>query len=320
MKKFLLIFLFFAITSFAEIPEEFATLGISLLNLPFPPYQRNVVRLVETPGGDIYGIISESRFCKGAIFVLDKNESIKPVAKLPDDILQVDSIIFNPDLSWTWDQSFSKIIVLDNSGVLKIYEKDAPGKEIAKISGTRPFEPQSYQISRAFAFDKQGNIYTAGKDGFLYKLDIKTYKTEKLKARLPSVYGRQPWASMDAATLADDGTIYIGTYDGYIVKFDPENQTIINLGKPFRQQRIQALVYYKNVIFGIGGEPDGLPRWFIYDPATRGFEPGGTLRDEKNKLIYEPVNLLFVTTQGRIYGSFSGRLGSLFKVNMGRSK
>ncbi|MCX7704726.1 MAG: hypothetical protein N2115_00500, partial [bacterium] len=81
-----------------------------------------------------------------------------------------------------------------------------------------------------------------------------------------------------------------------------------------------ALIYFNKMVFGIGGEPDGLPRWFIYNPETKGFELGGTLKDEKNRPIYEPVNTLFITKDGRIYGSYSGRLGSLFRIETGKKK
>lgn len=316
MKKiiFFVVFILLILVCFAVISEESIRFSLRFINIPFPPYHRNVIKLIETSNGNVYGVISETPYSKGKIFLLKENETIIAQEKFLDDILQVDSIIFNPELSWTWDKTLKKIIVLDNSGTLKIFEKNDSGKEIMRIAGTRPYEKEGYQISRSFAFDKEGNIYTAGKDGFLFKLDSEDLKIEKLKARLPAVKGREPWASLDAATLADDGTIYLGTYDGYIAQFNPQTQTIINLGKPLRQQRIQTLIFYRKFVFGIGGEPDGLPRWFIYDPETRSFEPGGTLKDEKNKLVYEPVNTMIVTKNGEIIGSVSGRLGSLFKI------
>ncbi|MCM8763826.1 MAG: hypothetical protein NC830_00440 [Candidatus Omnitrophica bacterium] len=307
------------IVSLAVSVDEIAKFSLRIIHLPFPPYQRNIVKLIETDRDEIYGIISESEFHRGIIFVIDGDERIVQKEKLPDDMLQIDSVIFNPGITWTWDKAYKKIITLDASGVLKIYEKNDSGKEIMKISGTRPFEPHGYQISRSFAFDRNGNIYTAGKDGVLFKLNPETHQIEKLRARLPSIIGREAWASLDAATLAADGTIYLGTFDGYIVQFNPVTQTIINLGKPLRQQRIQGLVFHKGVIFGIGGEEEGLPRWFLYNPATRSFELGGTLKDEKKRLIYEPANTLILTKTGTIIGSFSGRLGSLFKIESGKT-
>jgi len=315
-KTFLLVFMM--IICMNAIARDLFNFSISLINLPFPPYQRNIIRLIETEKGDLYGIISQSPFNKGKIIIIEGTDKIHERERLPDDILQVDSIIFNPDLTWTWDRSFKKIITLNNSGVLEIYEGNGPGKQIMKISGTRPFEPQGYQISRSFALDKTGNLYTVGKDGFLFKFDPETQKIEKLNIRLPSVRGREPWASLDASALADDGTIFLGTFDGYIAQFNPETQTIVNLGKPLRQQRIQTLIFFKKNLFGIGGEPDGLPRWFIYNPETRGFQLGGTLKDEKNRLIYEFVNTAILKKDGTIIGSFSGRLGSLFKIETGK--
>lgn len=322
MKKsfFSLFFLIFIFVCYAWTAEEISNFYFKIINLPFPPYERNVIRLLEASDGRLYGIVSESSYTKGFVFVMNEDEKFNRINKLPDDILQVDTIIFNPDLTWTWDKTFKKILFIDGSGMLNLYESHCADRKIMKISGTRPFEPQGYQISRSFAFDRNGNIYTAGKDGILFKFEPESQKIEKTKVKLPTIRGREPWASLDAATLADDGTIYLGTFDGYIAQFNPETQTIVNLGKPLRQQRIQALIFYKGIVFGIGGEPDGLPRWFIYDPKTRSFELGGTLRDAQNKLIYEPVNTVIKTNDGQIFGSFSGRLGSLFRIETEKTK
>ncbi|MGC8804608.1 MAG: PQQ-binding-like beta-propeller repeat protein [Candidatus Ratteibacteria bacterium] len=293
---------------------------LDLINIPFPPYQRNVTKLFEAPNGLTYGIIPSSLLCSGKIFYLDRDTRIHQIQRLPDDVLQVDSIIFNPDIAWTWDKTFRKIITIDKSGTLVVYDKNGPGKEILKIAGTRPYEVQGFQISQAFAQDAKGNLFTAGKDGTIFKINPETLQIEKLQTRLPSIKGREPWASLDAAATGDDGTIYLGTYDGYIAAFNPDTNVIINLGKPLRQQRIQALVFFNGIVFGIGGESDGLARWFVYDPSTRSFHLGGTLKNSENRLIYEPVNTMIVTKKGEIIGSFSGRLGSLFVIKTGKEK
>ncbi|MCX7706304.1 MAG: hypothetical protein N2115_08650, partial [bacterium] len=228
MKKIVLFIIFiFTVFSLAKVPEGSTDFFLRIIDLPFPPYQRNIIRFFELDDGRIYGIIARSEFTKGAVFVIEKNEKVIQKEKLPDEIFQPEDVIFNSDLTWTWNKDFTRIIVLDNEGLLKIVAKDVI-KEIARISGTRPFEPEGYQVSRSFAHDASGNLYTAGKDGILYKFNLENYKLEKLNVRLPAVKGREPWASLDAATLADDGTIYMGTFDGYLVQFDPEKQTIIN--------------------------------------------------------------------------------------------
>ncbi len=314
--KRILIFLLVCLSIFAQ---DFYSLSLEIINIPFPPYQSNVVKLFEFQES-IYGIVASSKYNQGKIFSIEKDGKILIRTSLPDDVIQVDSVIFNPDLSWTWSKDYSRIITLDNTGLLKIYEKNGKEIELLKIAGTRPYEPQVYQISRSFAIDKKGFIYTAGKDGLLFRIDPESRKVEKLKVKLPSIKGRDAWASLDAATTADDGSLYLGTYDGYLARFDPEKETIVNLGKPLRQQRIQALLFYKDIIFGIAGEPDGLARWFMYDPRLGGFHLGGTLKDARNKLIYEPVNTCIVCKDGTILGSYSGRLGSLFRIKIESKK
>ncbi|HOL35774.1 MAG TPA: hypothetical protein PK303_07185 [bacterium] len=308
------------IASSLSFCEGIMKFDLDIINIPFPPYQRNVTKLFETQNGLIYGIIPSSQSCSGKIFYFDRNAGIHQIQRLGDDVVQVDSIIFNPDITWTWDKTFKKIIAIDASGTLVVYEKNGPGKEILKIAGTRPFENQGFQISRAFASDTHGNLYTAGKNGILFKINPETLEVRKLEARLPAIKGREPWASLDAATTGSDGIIYLGTFDGYIASFNPETGTLVNLGKPLRQQRIQALVFLNGVVFGIGGEPDGLARWFVYDPLTRNFQLGGTLKNKENRLIYEPVNTMIVTKEGEIIGSFSGRLGCLFTIKIGKEK
>ena len=314
----LIIFSFFlCLNIFAEGPLNFS---LKIIDTPFPPYQRNITKLTNTGNGTIYGIIPETSFSKGNIFLIDSKDNIARVNHFSNDMLQVDSVIFNQNITWTWDKTFTKIITLDSSGVLKVYEKDGTEKEIGTISGTRPYEKNGYQISSAFAVDNEGNLYTAGKEGFLFRYNPQTRKLDKLNLQLPAVKGREAWATLDAATISEDGKIYLGTFDGYIVEFNPISATLVNLGKPLRQQRIQSLICVNNIIFGIGGEPDGLPRWFIYNPSTRNFEIGGTLKTQDNKLILEPVNTLLVTSGNKIYGSFSGRLGNLFLIEITERK
>jgi len=313
MKIKILLFLILWKFSSAVLCESFT---LKIINLPFPPYQRNVTKLFNI-GKNVYGIIPECSYHHGRIITFDDN-GVRQVNNLPSDVLVVESVIFNPELTWTWDKSYKKIVVLDPQGVLSIYDNNGPGKEIQTIAGTRPFEKSSYQVSRTFAMGRDNCIYTAGKDGYIFKLNPETMEVKKLNVRLPSVKGREAWASLDAATVTDDGTIYFGTFDGYIASFNPESNVMKNLGKPFRQQRIQALVYFNNIIFGIGGEPDGLPRWFIYDTIAGTFEIGGTLKNTENKLIYEPVNSMIYLENNKIYGSFSGRLGSLFVIQYER--
>ncbi len=305
---------FFLFACLRTLAADSLNFSLKITNLPFPPYQRTVAKLIAADTGLIYGIIPDSSYSKGRIFVIDRENNIHSVSRLPDDILQVDSVIFNSDITWTWDRTLTKIITLDNSGTLKVYEKDGFETEIARISGTRPYEKNGYQISRAFAIDRQGNVYTAGKNGFLFRYNPVTGKLDKLKLQLPAGRGREAWASLDAAAISENGKLYLGTFDGYIIEFDPATGTMINLGKPFRQQRIQALVYVNGLVFGVGGETDGIPRWFIYNPSTRSFEIGGTLKTEDNKLIFEPVTCLVITPENTIYGSFSGRLGNLFLI------
>jgi hypothetical protein len=150
------------------------------------------------------------------------------------------------------------------------------------------------QVSRAIAVGPDGNAYTGGADGFLFRYNAATRKLEKLKQRLPAGAGREPWASLDACTtLGNTGRYSLGgTSDGYLVKIDWEAKDrgamvppqLLSLGKPLAQSTIQVLAPARINLFdspsldhrldlGIGGNLDGMPRWFVVENQKDVFQP-----------------------------------------------
>src|SRR5262249_29636103 len=109
------------------------------------------------------------------------------------------------------------------------------------------------QVSRAIAVDSATGAYTGGADGHLYRYDWTTHKLEKLALRLPAAFGRESWASLDAAVFhartGGDGayaSLVGGTSDGYVFELRVLGKQKFQLrprGKPFRQGTVQGLVY-----------------------------------------------------------------------------
>jgi outer membrane protein assembly factor BamB len=203
------------------------------------------------------------------------------------------------------------VYFLNDTGIL-CRDQFSTTNAIGQVAGTRPFEKDGYQLSHTLVFDHDGNVLTTGKDGALFRYSVASNKLEQLTARLPAVKGREPWASLDAAVLGPDGLIYGGTFDGYIFTFNPKTLEVINLGKPLRQQRLRGLAFSTGRLYGIGGEDDGFCRSFAFDPKTRGFELGGTLRTTDNKVITAPVGAMAADKDGNIYIGTTGRLGNLY--------
>ncbi len=270
--------------------------------LPYAPGERSVSRLLLL-GKTVYGIIALG----GAkAYLFSVKGTITPLDALPGITVPPLDVLGNPARPWAWDPMRKRGYSLSETGVLLSYADDGKCTELGAVAGTRPFEATGYQVSRALALDATGVVYTAGDGGAIHAYTPGTNKLEKLSARVPAVRGREPWASLDAAVFGPDGLLYGGSFDGYLFTFNPKSNEVINLGKPFRAQRIQGLAFRKGKLYGIGGDEDGIPRTFNFDPRTRGFELGGPPASG-----FEPIGAMLADADGNIYFSTVGRLANL---------
>lgn len=146
----------------------------------------------------------------------------------------------------------------------KVAERNIPGEK---------FENEK-AIGRGIALDSEGNAYTSGEGGRLFRFSPNDGTLEKLPIILPAVPGREPYNRVDAwAVTGDRSVLYGGTSDGYLFRFDPKCFLIQNLGKPLNQYRIRGLVLAHNgKLYGVGGDDDEMARLFSYDPASGAYE------------------------------------------------
>jgi len=146
----------------------------------------------------------------------------------------------------------------------KVAERKMPGEK---------FENEK-AIGRAIAIDADGNAYTSGEGGRLFRVSCLTGKLDQLTQAVPSVPGREPYNRVDAWALPGNGSVlYGGTSDGYLFRFDTKSLRLQNLGKPLNQYRIRGLVLAQNgKLYGVGGDDDEMARLFSYDPATGAYE------------------------------------------------
>ncbi|MEE8604912.1 MAG: hypothetical protein V3S65_06030, partial [Candidatus Aminicenantaceae bacterium] len=134
--------------------------------------------------------------------------------------------------------------------------------------------------------------------------------------RLPSELGREFKTIVDAMVLGPDGLIYGGTSDGFIFRFNPEAKKISNLGKPIMQNRIRGLAFsHDGDLYGMGGEPGGAVRLFVYRSAERSYENLGLL--DVNRIPYYAwlaydADSMVTGQDGTIFIGETGRIAHLY--------
>jgi len=282
--------------------------GATTVNLPCPPGNREIVRMIVFNGDVIAAIRTADN--NPVFFRPADMESITDEAFVGGKLAEV---LLNPTLPLVPDiERQSAYTIIENGKLVRI-GLFGPVEEIGQLAGTRPYENNGYQISRVIVKGPDDALYTAGVNGAIFKYDPAANKLEKLNAVLPAMKGREAWASLDAGVFGPDGLLYGGTFDGYLFTFDPKTLQVVNLGKPFRQQRIRGLAFRNGKLVGIGGEDDGMPRSFAYDPQTRGFELGGAIPDpNSNSPLLESIGAFLALPNGTIYFSTTGRLANLY--------
>lgn len=297
----------------AEAPLE----PMEKLELMLRPDERSVERLFTGPDGHIYGVVGHAYEVRGRFIRIDADtHEVSVVEALPEPLVQPrEPLLEGGAVAWTWDATGRAAYSLNEVGQLVRHTAD--GEEtIGQVAGTRIREPDrhippGYQVSEALVWGPDDNLYTAGEEGHVLRYDPASEELEQLSARLPFVRGRHWWASLDAAALGPDGRIYGGTHDGYIFAFDPETEAITNFGKPLRQHRINGLVFRDGILYGVGGEEEGLARSFAFDPETHGFTLHGLTVGRHE---FAPVSALVKDDADRIYLGTRGRLGELYVV------
>lgn len=303
--------LLIALAPAAEVEPGVLT-PLKTIELNLPPGERSVVELFLTTNHTLKVVTAGKR-----LHTLELDLKTRQFASAPVPLNRPADAV-----ALLRDSSGEVNFYLNRIGNLMVAE--LPNRtnwiDAGKVAGVRPKEKDGWQLSAALVMDNEGNVLTAGKDGTLFRYTTKTARLEPLKARLPCVKGREPWASLDAAVLHERNVIYGGTFDGYLFALDAWTQSIAVHGKPLRQQRIQGLAVSKGKHYGVGGEPDGMPRVFAFDPQSRTFEIGGLLRFGTGTYDYimEPIGAMVADREGNIFLGSTGRLGNLFVWEAGK--
>jgi hypothetical protein len=191
--------------------------------------------------------------------------------------------------------------------------KTGEAKDKGTVCGPPLNEEPFRSIPRALVIDDDGLVWGAGDYGALFHYDTAMGEiTHHPEHRLPSEMGREFKTLLDAVVLGPDGLVYGGTSDGYIFRLDPAARKISNLGKPMWQYRIRGLAFSGDGdLWGVGGEPGGAARLFVYRTWEGEFENLGLLDVNRNpfyswlafeadSMIAGPDGTLFIGESGRI--------------------
>ncbi|HIJ64948.1 MAG TPA: PQQ-like beta-propeller repeat protein [Candidatus Hydrogenedentes bacterium] len=178
-------------------------------------------------------------------------------------------------------------------------------------------------VPRAMHVIADGSLFTSGWDGQLLKYNPSAEDIQRRFSAvgyIPSVPGRQYWNRLDAVTERQ-GKLYMGTSDGYIVRFDPATRDFENLGKPIRAVEVMGMVFspLDGRLYGVsGGGLEGMSRFWCCDVEKGTFEvdyPALPVFPNRRR-----VGDLVCTKDGTLVISEASRVGNLWVLNPGEPK
>ena len=160
-------------------------------------------------------------------------------------------------------------------------------------------------VPRALAVDASGVVWTSGNGGWVFRYDPAHDALEQTKLRLPGVPGREFLNVIDTLVPGPEGVLYGATSDGYLFRLDTAHLHAVNLGRPYDDARIPAMIYGPDgKFYGAAGSPKGICRVFSYDPKESEFRVLGLIekRDPANYdwLMFQ-IGAMADDAEGRLY-------------------
>ena len=151
------------------------------------------------------------------------------------------------------------------------------------FSNAVPLYFQNIVRPRLLMSDSDGNIYGTGENGYFFKYDAIANKISYIPVQVPGMQVRREMDSVESFCPISDEIIIGGTTDGYLFKYFPKEERIVNLGKPSMERRIRGIVRGHNgLLYGVAGDLRGAAHIFSYDLQERDYNDLGML-------VYIPV-------------------------------
>ena len=177
-------------------------------------------------------------------------------------------------------------------------------------------------VPRALYCDpKTGFVYTSGDNSMIYRYRPGTSKLERTDMRLPGDLweGTSSWVYpvVEAFDVDEDGNVYAGTSDGFLIQLDIEKQDVYNLGKARQIRRMRAMKVGKDQkIYVISGELERNCKLHTYDlTGQKGFRELGNFSVDRSpyyaKRAYQ-FDAMAIGEDGTVFCGESDRRGKLF--------
>jgi hypothetical protein len=168
---------------------------------------------------------------------------------------------------------------------------------------------------------KTGRVYTSGDNGLIICYNPEEDVIAPTQMRLPGDYfeglNYYAYPVVENFDTDNEGNIYAGTSDGYLINLDIENDETIIIGKPRIMRRLRAMkVGNDSNIYMISGEFERTCKLHTYDlSGKKGFSELGPLSVERSPYYarrpYE-FDAMAIGHDGSVFCGESDRGGKLF--------
>lgn len=192
------------------------------------------------------------------------------------------------------------------------------GKWMEKIAYPGP-ERSWRAIPRALTCGKDGRIWSSADSGLMQAFNPQTGKFESTGMRVPGEYWEvqnyNGFPVIEQILPEDDGTFIATSSDGFVFNIIPQDDNIINYGKPRVERRTRAMTKGKDGrYYMICGEKDNICRMFSFTRAE-GFLDYGVLGVDRSpyyaKIAYQ-FDSMCTGKDGSIFIGESDRRAKLF--------
>ena len=192
------------------------------------------------------------------------------------------------------------------------------GKWMEKVAYPGP-ERSWRAVPRALICGKDGKVWSSGDGGLMQAFNPATGKFESSHMRVPGEYWEvQNYDGFPVIEqiLPAAGDSFIATSsDGFVFRVIPQNDDVINYGKPRVERRVRAMTHGKDGrYYMICGEKDNVCRMFSFSP-DEGFRDYGVLGVDRSpyyaKIAYQ-FDSMCTSRDGAIFIGESDRRAKLF--------
>ena len=174
-------------------------------------------------------------------------------------------------------------------------------------------------VPRSLAVTKDGKVWSSGDDGLLCCFNPESGKVEVSQMRVPGEYWEtqnyNAFPVVEQLFPEDDGTLFGTSSDGFVFRAWPEEDRLVNYGKPRVERRVRACAQGRDGrYYMICGEKDNVCRLFSYLDGE-GFVDYGVLGVDRSpyyaKIAYQ-FDSMAVAADGSVMIGESDRRAKLF--------